>query len=115
MRCTRILGLVGLALAAWATAPDASAFTKMVVLGDSLSDGGNRFYRDGGLVSSPPFETVPDYAYDRAPLPGNFTNGRAAAEYLAQSLGLELLPSWGPGGGTNFAFGGAETVCVDGA
>jgi phospholipase/lecithinase/hemolysin len=72
-------------------------FSAMYVFGDSLSDTGN--------VSLATFGTVPvspPYA-DRS-----FSNGPVWAQDVAQSIGLPaLMPSLA--GGTDFAFGGAES------
>src|SRR5215470_16875898 len=72
-------------------------FSAMYVFGDSLSDTGN--------VSLATFGTVPvspPYA-DRS-----FSNGPVWAQDVAQSIGLPALtPSLA--GGTDFAYGGAET------
>src|SRR5262249_11534591 len=79
-------------------AAKAGPFTSLVVFGDSLSDVGNVFLATGGLT--PP---SPPYA------PGRFSNGPIWIDDLAAGLGLAspnpaLLP-----GGTDFAFGGAES------
>ena len=69
----------------------------MYVFGDSLSDTGNVSLATFGLLPvSPPYA-------DRS-----FSNGPVWAQDLAQSLGLTALqPSLA--GGTDFAYGGAET------
>jgi phospholipase/lecithinase/hemolysin len=79
-------------------AAHAGPFTSLVVFGDSLSDVGNVFIATGGAM--PP---SPPYA------PGRFSNGPIWIDDLAAGLGLAspnpaLLP-----GGTDFAFGGAES------
>ncbi len=53
-------------------------FSRIVVLGDSLSDTGNFHQASGGI---PPYFN------------GRFSNGRVWVEYLAENLGLELDPS----------------------
>jgi phospholipase/lecithinase/hemolysin len=72
-------------------------YSAMYVLGDSLSDTGNVSLATLGMVPvSPPYE-------DRS-----FTNGPNWAQDLAQQIGLpSLQPSLA--GGTDFAYGGAET------
>ena len=72
----------------------AKAYTSIAVFGDSLSDGGNDFIYTGGIFPPPPYAQ-------------RFTNGPTAVENLAANLGLSLLPS--ESGGTNYAYGGAET------
>jgi len=72
-----------------------ASFTSITVFGDDYSDGGNVSLRTVG--SFPP---SPPYAQ-------RFSNGPVAVEYLATGLGLPLTPS--VGGGSNYAFGGAET------
>lgn len=77
----------------------ATTYDKLVVFGDSLSDGGNAF----NMVNSP------IYPNGFPPPPNNErnSNGLVAVEYLAQRLGVELLPS--SEGGTNYAVSGAMT------
>lgn len=72
----------------------AAGYASLTVFGDSLSDGGNDFVFTQG--NYPPF-----------PYAQRFTNGPTGVEVLAANLGLPLTPSLL--GGTNFAFGGAET------
>jgi len=71
-------------------------FSEIVVFGDSLSDTGNGFLFTGGVAAGPPY------------FQGRFSNGPVWVEVLAQELGL---PAPGPSlaGGSNYAFGGAET------
>lgn len=72
----------------------ADAFDNMYVIGDSLSDQGNLFSVTG----------VPNtrFYYD-----GRFANGEVYAGFLAQKLGVTLIPS--NSAGNNFANGGART------
>lgn len=72
----------------------AAAYTSITVFGDSLLDGGNDFLITGGNYPPPPYAQ-------------RFTNGPTAAEVLAGNLGLALTPS--QAGGSNYAYGGAET------
>lgn len=84
-------------------------FTRMVVLGDSLSDVGNlpaltflTPHKVRGLVVPPPPR------YDR----GRFSNGPVAVEYLAKKYHLRLQPSltgFGPTDSVSFAYGGSGT------
>ena len=68
----------------------------MYAFGDSLTDTGNVSLATLGMVPAPPYA-------DRS-----FSNGPVWAQDLAQSLGLPALkPSLA--GGTDFAYGGAET------
>jgi phospholipase/lecithinase/hemolysin len=73
-------------------------FPTVYAFGDSLSDAGNDFVATGmHLPVSPPYYQ------------GHFSNGLTWVEDLALSQGLgPLAPSLLPGG-TDFAFGGAET------
>jgi outer membrane lipase/esterase len=87
----------------------ASAYSSLVVFGDSLSDSGNNaalltaVY--GGL---PPVVVSDDSFYSKLPSSaGTYSNGQVWTQYLAQSLGLQLAPSLA--GGRNFAYGGAQT------
>jgi outer membrane lipase/esterase len=75
-------------------AGQASAFTGLVVFGDSLSDVGNVSIASGG-VPLPPY------------YPGHFSNGPIWIETFAAGLGLPIGPSLA--GGKDFAFGGAVT------
>lgn len=68
----------------------------LVVFGDSLADSGNVSLATGGAIPDPAFY-----------FNGRFSNGPVYAEFIADALGVPLLPSLA--GGTNFAFGGART------
>ncbi len=84
-----------LALSLLLVSPVQAAYSALYVFGDSLSDNGNAYTLSGGAW--PP---SPPYA-------GQFSDGPAAAEYLAGQLGIGLAPS--VAGGTNYAVGGAMT------
>ena len=71
-----------------------AGFFELVVFGDSLSDTGNQF----AAIGNPP----PPY------FNGRFSNGPVAVERLASRLGLPA-PTPSEAGGTNYAFGGAQT------
>jgi phospholipase/lecithinase/hemolysin len=78
----------------------AGPFRGMVVFGDTLSDTGNVFtvtepVLEDSIPVSPPY------------FKGRFSNGPVWVEILAAMLDLKLSPFLK--GGTNFAFGGAET------
>jgi phospholipase/lecithinase/hemolysin len=82
----------------------ASLFSDVFIFGDSLSDTGN--------VSTLTAGSIPGVDYSN----GRFSNGSVYADHLAQSLGFALSPlsvpvfnGWSPGGGNNFAYGGALT------
>ena len=79
------------------TAAPGAPYSAMYVFGDSLSDTGNVSLATFGLVPvSPPYA-------DRS-----FSNGPVWVKDVAQSIGLPALtPSLA--GGTDFAYGGAET------
>lgn len=79
------------------TAPATAPFSTIYAFGDSLSDAGNISLATLGLLPvSPPYQ-------DRV-----FSNGPTWVQDLAQDLGLPAVkPSLA--GGTDFAFGGAET------
>jgi outer membrane lipase/esterase len=72
---------------------------RIIVFGDSLSDGG--FFRS--ILPLPPgagrFTTNPD---------------PVAPEVFAARLGLPLVTAYGSGGGTNFAVGGARVTAANG-
>jgi phospholipase/lecithinase/hemolysin len=85
----------------------ADQITGIVSFGDSLSDVGNTYIASGG--TQPP----PTTYYD-----GRYSNGPVWVEYLAKDLGVPV-PTASLAGGTDYAFGGAETgtgtSTVDGA
>ncbi len=83
---------LGFARPANADAP----YSQIVVFGDSLSDTGNVFLATGGAEVGPPYYR------------GRFSNGPVWVEVLAQELGLPV-PRASLAGGTNYAWGGAET------
>ncbi|ROR32379.1 SGNH/GDSL hydrolase family protein [Inmirania thermothiophila] len=98
-----VCGWLGVLLLLGAGTAAALPYTGMVVLGDSLSDGGNALILSGGASASPPFDPVPSLPYGS----GRFSDGAVAAEQVASALGLPLAPSLA--GGTNYALGGART------
>lgn len=95
--------LLAAALGLIAQAAQAVPFSRLFVLGDSLSDSGNVFLATGGAISTPPFAPIPSLPYAG----GRFSNGPVWVEDLAGMLGLRAAPSLA--GGTNYAFGGART------
>lgn len=87
----------------------AQAYSRLFVFGDSLSDSGNNSLallgNLGGVPQIIPNDGyVPTFPYAPA---GVYSNGPVWATSFAAQLGLSALPSLA--GGTNFAFGGAET------
>jgi phospholipase/lecithinase/hemolysin len=99
----RKLGFAVLAAAlACACTPAAASYTAIFAFGDSLSDAGNLILEDLGEGPVPPY------------VDGHFSNGPTWVEDLSQMLGLGVMtPFLGPKGGTNFAFGGAQTGTTD--
>lgn len=100
----------GLGLCAALSASAAGSFSGMVVFGDSLSDSGN----NAALLSQLPggpyvVDVAGDHDFSRYPSTfGTYSNGPVWTQYLAESLGLALVPS--VLGGNNYAFGGALTA-----
>ena len=105
-------------------------YSALVVLGDSLSDGGNAAlaildaagpnpaaFEDDQFTAPPDTDLVPGapYLLTNTPsladfLAARFSNGPVWVERLAASMGMTLLPALDPSGlGTNFAFGGANS------
>jgi phospholipase/lecithinase/hemolysin len=92
-------------------------FTSLTIFGDSSSDTGNAYIGLGGTLAfppfppgsttTPPFPLIPSAPYPRGTLLPALTNGPTWAEVLGASLGLPVLPSFL--GGTNYAFGGADS------
>lgn len=77
--------------------PTASGFSNIFAFGDSLSDAGNDFIISLNRVPvSPPYVS------------GHFTNGAVWVQDLAATMGLPAVQA-SLSGGTDFAFGGAET------
>jgi outer membrane lipase/esterase len=97
--------LAGFGLCAAALSASAGPYAGLVVFGDSLSDGGNNAAIVGTTTSA---AITGNSVYSRIPYEyGTYTNGMVWTQYLAQSLGVALTPS--VIGGSNFAFGGAQT------
>lgn len=96
-----VLALLSVPLAPAAAWARISSLSNLFVFGDSLSDGGN-----SGLLTGSSFPPSPPYF-------GNcYSNGPVAVEYLWQAVNPgnpSFRPSLAPGGGTNFALGGATT------
>jgi phospholipase/lecithinase/hemolysin len=77
--------------------PTASGFSNIFAFGDSLSDAGNDYIISLNLVPvSPPYVS------------GHFTNGPVWVQDLAATMGLPAVQA-SLSGGTDFAFGDAET------
>jgi phospholipase/lecithinase/hemolysin len=68
----------GVAIAVCLLETEASAFSRVVAFGDSLSDNGNFFARIDGLAPAEPYQN------------GRFSDGPVAVEVLAQQLGVPL-------------------------
>ncbi len=89
--------MIVLAVAMLGTSLRAGDITGIVAFGDSLSDVGNTFLA-AGIPPSPPYYQ------------GHYSNGPIWLEYLANSLGVAApTASSSPAGGTDNAWGGAET------
>lgn len=80
----------------------AYAFSKIINIGDSLSDVGNVLYVTTG--AAPFVDPLPSYPYWE----GRFSNGPVWVEHLAEGLGLNRSVPYHLGG-LNYAFGGAES------
>lgn len=105
----RLLARTVASLSLCSAALTASAYSNLVVFGDSLSDSGNNALLLTGVFGGlPPVVIDKDNPFSKVPSTfGTYTNGKVWTQYLAQSLGLPLTPSLV--GGTNFAYGGAQT------
>lgn len=96
-----------------ATAAQAGSYSNLVIFGDSLSDGGNNLLAIGSfapnLIALGATQVITDDSYfGKLPYAsGRYTNGPVWAETLATRLAVSAAPSLA--GGSNFAFGGAET------
>jgi phospholipase/lecithinase/hemolysin len=91
VRALLVLTLTGILIGLQPVSAASQPFSRIFVFGDSLSDTGNYHALTGGLI--PP----PSYA------DGRFSNGPLWVEYLADHLGMALLPH------DNKAVGGATT------
>ena len=105
---SRLLPLVAVTAFSLVTLPaSASMYNSLVVFGDSLSDNGNNAIAIGSdagqAISGNTY--VPTFPYGS----GVYSNGPVWASDAASKLGVTLQPSLAPGGGTNYAFGGATT------
>ncbi len=106
--------IIVLAVTMLGTSLRAGDITGIVAFGDSLSDVGNVYMATGGVNPNPPNPpnlypggSFPGGSYD----PGHYSNGPIWLEYLAHSLGI-AAPTPSLAGGTDYAWGGAETGLV---
>lgn len=101
----RWAGLVGSALLAAMTL-QAHAYSNLVVFGDSLSDSGNNAQI---LPPDPSYVLKDNSVFSQHPYFGSntYSNGQVWTQYLAPRLGLSATASLL--GGSNYAFGGAQT------
>jgi phospholipase/lecithinase/hemolysin len=91
-----LLGRLGISGSSAAAPPPGSPYSALYVFGDSLSDAGNDYaFTLGHVPVSPPYSD------------GRFTNGPVWVQDLGSQLGLSVTPSLT--GGTDFAYGGAQT------
>lgn len=88
-----IVGMTLGAMALGSASAVQAGYDKMVVFGDSLSDGGNVYKLTGNTFPPPPY-------FD-----GRASNGTTAVEKLAQRWNIPLTPS--QYGGTNYAYLGS--------
>lgn len=110
---TCLLAASVIAGSALSTTASAAAYSNVFVFGDSLADSGNgAIFLDGlgmppgTLRSHAPF--VDPVQISTLPFLSNrYSNGPVWVEQFANRLGLSALPSLA--GGTNYAFGGANT------
>jgi phospholipase/lecithinase/hemolysin len=103
---------LGLFLSVVGSAFAHSAYSRLIVFGDSLSDPGNAYLLTGQL-SVPPYSLIPDAPY----AVGNkhFSNGSTWAEVLAKGLQLGSGPAYAdPVTFSNFAVGGGRARSVTG-
>lgn len=99
MRTWKMLAAAaGFALSA---AASATSFSELVVFGDSLSDPGNAYWLTRNPDDTALFPPTPPYNR-------RFSNGKVAAEYLAQNLGAPTGAAYASAG-NNYAVGGAMT------
>ncbi len=100
--------IVVLALTTLGTSLQAGDITGIVAFGDSLSDVGNVYIATGGV--NPGFGLYPGGTYPGGSYyQGHFSNGPIWLEHLANSLGVAAPTPSLVAGGTDYAWGGAET------
>jgi outer membrane lipase/esterase len=94
-----------IAAAALLLAGSAQAWNGLVVFGDSLSDNGNV----AAVLGTDPAQVISGNGYvpSRPYASGTFSNGPVWVDSFAASLGLAAGPALL--GGSNYAFGGAQT------
>ncbi|XP_042478669.1 GDSL esterase/lipase At1g28570-like [Macadamia integrifolia] len=84
-------------------------YTSIISFGDSLADTGNIVHSGGGPAAKLPYGET----YFHQPT-GRSSNGRLIIDFLAESLGLPLVPPYLGGGdfkqGVNFAVAGATAL-----
>jgi len=90
---------IALAGAASAEAASGTAFDKVIVFGDSLSDIGNLYTATSAFGAPTPAAPY----YD-----GRYSNGQLWVEHIAGVYGIVLAPALK--GGTDWAYAGAETT-----
>ena len=105
----RLYAVATLVSAVCAVPLQAQAYSNLFVFGDSLSDSGNNSLAIlgnlGGVPQAIPSDSyIPSLPYAPA---GVYSNGPVWATSAAAQLGVTAMPSLI--GGTDFAFGGAET------
>ncbi|MCV2356675.1 PEP-CTERM sorting domain-containing protein [Paucibacter sp. B2R-40] len=105
----RLLGASFLAIGAFGSVASlpahAAPFSSVVIFGDSLSDSGNNYL--AGLFNPAQVITGNTYVPSLTYASGVYSNGPTWATQFTNALGLSAIPSLA--GGTNYAFGGAET------
>lgn len=85
----------------------AAGFNEFVVFGDSTLDTGYFAYVSSGDAT---FDAKMQFALSQGLTGGWAGDGTMNTTLLANRFGLTLMPSDAPGGGTNYANGGATTV-----
>ncbi|WMV49102.1 hypothetical protein MTR67_042487 [Solanum verrucosum] len=92
-------------------------FNSIISFGDSLTDTGNEFYLTRYRNPSPYFARLPyGETFFHRPT-GRFSNGRLIIDFIAESLGIPLVPAYLGGKdnvkfpqGVNFAVGGSTAL-----
>lgn len=103
----RVTAFVAFLVLSIAGAAGAAGFNQFVVFGDSTLDTGYFAYTTSGSGS---FDTQMQAALAKGLTGGWAGDGTMNTTMLANKFGLALAPSDAPGGGTNYANGGATTV-----
>jgi outer membrane lipase/esterase len=102
---TALLALITISMPC---AASAAGFNQMLIFGDSTLDTG--YFRYSPYSGNPTFDADMPIAISQGATGGFAGNGVMNTVMLADKFGLTAIPASAPGGGTNYANGGATTL-----